>query len=177
MQKSVSKEHRDCIKSLKCYDCESYRNKLLKKRSGQTCSWIFNDRIYRQWIDKDNFPVLWISGGPGSGKSVLSSVISQQLERGRFITLENNYSVAYFFCDDKDDQLSSAHAMLANVLGQLLEQDPKLIENFEKESKDSNEWDKISWSPRMLERVFDRIVRNDKMSKIFLIIDALGIDS
>jgi hypothetical protein len=95
----------------------------------------------------------------------------------RFITLENNYSVAYFFCDDKDDQLSSAHAMLANVLGQLLRQDPKLIENFEKESDDSDEWEKISWSSRMLERVFDRIIQTTKWRKIFLIIDALGIAS
>jgi hypothetical protein len=148
MQKLVSKEHRDCIKSLKCYDCESYRNKLLKKRSGKTCSWIFNDPIYRQWIGKDNFPVLWISGGPGFGKSVLSSVISQQLESDQFITLENNYSVAYFFYDDKDDQLSSAHAMLANVLGQLLKQDPTLIDHFKKEPDDSDEWEKIIWSPR-----------------------------
>jgi hypothetical protein len=61
------------------------------------------------------------------GRVSLSSVISQQLESDRFITLENNYSVAYFFCDDKDDQLSSAHAMLANVLGQLLSRIQRLL--------------------------------------------------
>jgi hypothetical protein len=149
----------------------------LKKRSGQTCSWIFDDHNYKQWIGNDDSPVLWISGGPGFGKSVLSSVISERLESDRPITLKNNYSVVYFFCDDKDERLSNAHAILANVLGQLLKQDPDLIKVFHQESEYCTHREKTNWSPGMLERVFDRIVQNDNMRKIFLIIDALGIAS
>jgi hypothetical protein len=147
----------------------------LKKRFGQTCRWIFEDHYYRQWVDNDDFPVLWISGGPGFGKSVLSSVISERLECGRSIFSENNYSVAYFFCDDKDDRLGSAHAILANVLGQLLKQDPELIKYFTQESEYFSEREKTDWSPEMLKRMFDRILQNDSPRKIFLVIDALGI--
>jgi hypothetical protein len=69
----VSQEQLDCIHSLKCYDCESYHAQLLKNRSGQTCSWIFEHHNFRKWIDNDDSPVLWISGWPGFGKSVLEN--------------------------------------------------------------------------------------------------------
>jgi hypothetical protein len=176
-KQTVSKDQLQCIESLKCYDCQHYRKGLLKKRSGNTCSWIFEDHSYKQWIEDDDFPVLWISGGPGFGKSVLSSVISERLESDRSIIPENNYSVAYFFYDNKDDRLTSAHAMLANVLGQLLKQDSELMKDFTEESDYCNHREKTNWSPGMLERVFGRITQNDKMRKLFLVIDALGIIS
>jgi hypothetical protein len=131
----VSQEHKDCIQSLKSYDCEFYRKQLLKKRSGKTCSWIFGHHSYRKWIDTGDSAFLWISGGSGFWKSVLSSVVSDRLECDRPISLENNYLVAHFFFDDKDDRLKSVPAMLTNILGQRLKQDPGLFRHFTLESE------------------------------------------
>jgi hypothetical protein len=172
----VSQEHLDCIHSLKCYDCETYRQRLLKKRSGKTCSWIFEHHHYRKWIRNDDSSVIWISGAPGFGKSVLSSVVSDRLEWDRPITLENNYLVAYFFFDDKDEQLKGVPAMLGNVLGQLLTQDPDLLKHFfiQDTPRDKTNY---KWSPEILKRVFERIIQSDNGRKIFLVVDALGISS
>lgn len=46
------------------------------------------------------------------------------------IFADMDYSIAYFFCDDKDERLKITHAILANVLAQLLSQDPNSLFRF-----------------------------------------------
>jgi hypothetical protein len=43
---------------------------------------------------------------------------------------ESQLPVAYFFCDDKDERLRTAHAILVDLLDQLLEQLPGVLDHF-----------------------------------------------
>ncbi|KAF8542992.1 hypothetical protein BDD12DRAFT_305267 [Trichophaea hybrida] len=133
---TLTVDQKNCLQSLKASDCESYRDNLILKRHENTCTWILEDKRYRNWTANDN-PILWVHGVPGSGKSVLSSVLSKYLECycDTEIGFQRNYSVAYFFCDDKDERLNTAHAILANLLAQLLKQDPNVIVHFSIESE------------------------------------------
>ena len=164
------------MESLNPFDCETYRDNLLLKRHENTCTWFLADKRYRDCIEGDRNTVLWIHGGPGCGKSVLSSLLSKELCSDEKI-FGGSYSVAYFFCDDKDERLRTESAVLLNLLAQLLRQDPSVLRHFFAESDYAVHKERTSWSFGMLWRVFDRIVRDDKCRPMCVIIDALGMSS
>jgi hypothetical protein len=174
--KLVSKDQSDCLKSLNPFDCETDRDNLVLKRHQNTCSWFLADEHYRDCIENDSNSVLWIHGAPGCGKSVLSSVLSKELCCDESI-LRRNYSVAYFFCDDKNERLRTESAVLLNLLSQLLRQDQGVLAHFLAESEYAVHKDRTSWNFGMLWRVFDRIVRDDGARPMCVIIDALGMPS
>jgi len=162
---SLSKDQSDCLKSLNPFDCETYRDNLFLKRHQNTCTWIFADECFRDYIENDHNRVLWIHGGPGCGKSVLSSVLSKELLCCNENIFGGNYSVAYFFYDDKDERLRTESAVLLNLLAQLLKQDPGVLIHFSAESEYVVHKKRTSWNFGMLWRVFDRIVRDDNVER------------
>jgi DNA replication protein DnaC len=166
---------KECLESLKASDCESYRDNLLHKRQEHTCTWFLEDERYQSWIEEDCQSILLVSGGPGCGKSVLASVISKELSNNA--NIQNDYVLAYFFCDDKDERLRTAHAVLVNLLAQLLKQEPDILIHFVAELEYDLKRRKTAWTFAMLWRVFDRIVKDTNIKPPCLIVDALGTPS
>ncbi|KAF8543181.1 hypothetical protein BDD12DRAFT_874965 [Trichophaea hybrida] len=164
-----SQEYIDCRKSLKPSDYKSYRDDLLLRRHENTCTWILDYQSYRTWNEKDGRAILWISGGPGFGKSVLSSFLTQEITRGK----SNQLYMTYFFCDDKDERLRTAYAILVNLLTQLLEQVPDVIMHFLAEADYTTNKEKTAWNYGMLWRVFQRIMNDTHRGKVYIMIDAL----
>jgi Cdc6-like AAA superfamily ATPase len=158
---------------LKPSDYESYREELWLRRHENTCTWVLDDRRYKAWAEKDSPNILWISGGPGCGKSVLSSFLTKNVTRGK----SNQLFMVYFFCDDKDERVRTAHAILANLLAQLLIQVPDIMEHFLAESEFLTKKAKVSWSFSMLWRVFERIINDPHRGQVYILIDALGMYS
>jgi hypothetical protein len=171
----VAGEQLKCLKSLNQFDCETYRDDQLSKRHKTSCSWLFSDVIYRSWLENENCPIFWVYGGPGFGKTVLSSVLTKEILKETNISFGHGHSVAYFFFDDKDERLRTSHALLLNLLAQLLTQDPNALVHFTEEQDYKLKLEKTEWNPGMLWRVFIRILKDDKIRPIFLIIDALGM--
>jgi hypothetical protein len=171
----VTKEHNECLTSLKEFDYEFYRNKLLHKRHERTCTWIFLHRDYRCWLENDDRRILWIHGGPGFGKSVLSAVLSTEIISDRHTIFDQEFSVAYFFFDDKDDRLKKSEGLLTNVLAQLLRQDPNAHAHFSKEPVYNTHKENTGWTIGMLWRVFSCIVNDPNLKPMVLVIDALGM--
>jgi Cdc6-like AAA superfamily ATPase len=153
---------------LKSSDYEGRREELWLKRHGTSCEWLLHDERYKAWDEEDNQAVLWISGGPGCGKSVLSSFLCKDILPNK----ANRLPVAYFFCDDKDERLRTAEAILVDLLAQLLEQLPGIVEHFLPELKQK---EKTLWNYHMLWRVFDRVMSDANTGRVCLLIDALGI--
>ena len=56
----------------------------IKTTKGQrvtgTCEWIREDNTYRCWLNGD-VNLLWICGGPGKGKTMLSIFLTEELEQ------------------------------------------------------------------------------------------------
>ena len=151
------------------FDCETYRETILLKKHENTCAWLFDDPRYKAWNDGDS-PVLWIHAGPGSGKSVLSSVISKELTSD-----DRDAMTAYFFFDDKDDRIRTAQAALQNLLAQILKQDPSgVYEHFLEESEFAINGSSTAWSFGMLWRVLVRVINDETLRPLTLVIDALG---
>jgi Cdc6-like AAA superfamily ATPase len=169
----VASERPKCLESLNKFDCETYRDQL-SKRHETSCSWLFSDVVYRSWLENENCPIFCAYGGPGFGKTVLSSVFTKEILKETNISFGHDHSVAYFF-DDKDERLRTSHALLSNLLAQLLRQDPKALVHFIQEEDCQLNLEKTGWNSGMLWRVFIRNLKDDKIKPVFLIIDVLGM--
>jgi len=154
---------------LKPSDYETYRDELRLRRQEGTCTWLLNDNRYKEWNDVDGQAIIWIRGDPGCGKSVLSSFLTEEVIRG-----SNQLSLAYFFCDDKDERLRTADAILVNILAQLLKYIPDAIVHFSTEQGYAIYKEKTIWTFGMLWRVFERIINDANTGNVCIIIDALG---
>jgi hypothetical protein len=161
------------LNSLKPSDYEGYRDELWHKRHEGTCKWILDDRRYKTWAGIDGRAILWIHGNPGCGKSVILSFLTKEIIHG----IAGQLSIVYFFCDDKDERLRTADAILLNLLAQLLRCIPDVIVHFLTESGYATHKETTSWSFGMLWRVFERIVNDVHSGRLYILIDALGTPS
>ncbi|KAL1991972.1 hypothetical protein VTN49DRAFT_4004 [Thermomyces lanuginosus] len=113
----VSKEEKDLLQDL-ASDYEKWKDYNPRRVDG-TCDWFFTDDRFRKWKE-NNFGLLWVTAGPGCGKSVLSrALIDEQL-------LSSNVAastVCYFFFKDGDEQRMYAANAMSAILHQLFTQD------------------------------------------------------
>jgi hypothetical protein len=103
---------------------EIYRG-ILGKRVPGTGDWLHDERLFKAWLDHEN-PILWISGGPGAGKSYLSSNVIQLLTQlhPQRVQAASRVSVAYYFCKDYDPALRSFDKALRTLAFQICQNDP-----------------------------------------------------
>ncbi|KAI9461930.1 hypothetical protein BJY52DRAFT_1146951 [Lactarius psammicola] len=82
-----------------------------------TAAWCTKGITVADW--KTSGSLLWIHGKPGSGKSILSSVIIRDIKS---LSSAGSSLVAYFYFDFKDTKKQDSRALLSSVLVQLSDQ-------------------------------------------------------
>lgn len=109
-----------------------------------TCSWILQHPMYQAWSE-DNLKCLWIQGGPGYGKSVLSSFILENFRKEfnlrdgpvprspvseEFLMGASSKTiVAHFFCDDREEPQRTSVWILRSLLHQAFSQNRNLLKH------------------------------------------------
>src|SRR5690349_16712913 len=78
-----------------------YKSSLPSRVEG-TCQWILSNSQYRDWSLQNETCLLWISGYPGSGKTILSAYLLEYLSAGE-LSPGLRTTLCYFFCDEKID--------------------------------------------------------------------------
>jgi len=87
----------------------------LEKRLGDqlegTCEWVEDDEPISSWLglDNRNSSLLWICGGPGTGKTILSAHNIKQLQ--------DCHPTAYFFCRLREEHNDCRTAELDMAAG------------------------------------------------------------
>ncbi|EEP79334.1 predicted protein [Uncinocarpus reesii 1704] len=109
---------RDLLQAL-ASDYEDYKD-FNPSRVPGTCEWFFGDDRFCKWRDSNTSSLLWVSAGPGCGKSVLSRAL---IDEGRLPTNAAKSTVCYFFFKDGDERRMTAASALSAILHQLLTQD------------------------------------------------------
>lgn len=81
-------------------------NGLASRRVPGTGDWVHKEPLFQAWVQREK-PMLWISGGPGAGKSFLSANIIQYLTQLHPQGVEDpsRISIAYYFCKDYQNEL------------------------------------------------------------------------
>ncbi|KAI9450824.1 hypothetical protein BJY52DRAFT_1419405 [Lactarius psammicola] len=82
-----------------------------------TAAWCTKGNTLADW--KASGSLLWIHGKPGSGKTILSSVIIRDLKS---VSIARSAYLAYFYFDFKDTAKQDSRALLSSLLVQLSDQ-------------------------------------------------------
>ncbi|KAJ7576518.1 ankyrin repeat-containing domain protein [Mycena floridula] len=97
-------------------DFHSIQESTLSKRTEGTGIWLLRNPQFLDWMEGKT-KLLWCSGGPGVGKTILASVIIDHL--GSPATPDN--IVIYIYCQyDKTDE-QTPNKLLGSILKQLME--------------------------------------------------------
>ncbi|RMJ19779.1 hypothetical protein CDV36_000584 [Fusarium kuroshium] len=114
---------RRCKNDLFVSEPRSVRTELLNTKGSLTegtCQWILHNETYRSWLEAQDSGLLWISGGPGRGKTMLSIFLTQEWE-----SLPD--CVFYVFCGDK--ATSDEVTIMRSLLYQVLSQVPSMVDH------------------------------------------------
>ncbi|KAK3351860.1 hypothetical protein B0H65DRAFT_137399 [Neurospora tetraspora] len=150
-------------------DYEGYKNFNRPKVEG-TCEWFFDDDRFRKWRDSNTSSLLWVSAGPGCGKSVLSRAL---IDDHRLSTNVTTSTVCHFFFKDGDERRMHSTNALCAILHQLFTQNPAggLIGNALPRHKNYGE--KLTQNFSELWRTLLECVRSSDTGEVVCILDAL----
>jgi len=136
-----------------------------------TCEWIQSNTLYESWL-RSHSQLLWLSGGPGKGKTMLSVFLVEELERT--VNDSQNTLLLQYFCDNKDEKRNTAVTVIRGLIFQLLQYRPKLFDHIlpsykiQKESLFNNSSFETLW------RIFNTMLRDPVLGTVYCVLD--GID-
>ena len=100
---------------------DDHLDRLSEMRQSDTCNWILQDAQVQPWIeDVGGDPIVWMAGLPGGGKSVLCSLVIQNL------LSRVDQSCLYYFCSKNASGGDNSATVLRTFAIQLLLQNPSL---------------------------------------------------
>lgn len=124
-----------------------------------------------EWFSGDN-PLLWISGGPGKGKTMMSIYLTEVLEK--LIAKNPGEIVIYFFCDHQVAQRNSATSILRGLIWQLRTQFRPLLEHAYPYFNGAERSESSRDSPEALWIIFEKMYRDARNKNVYCVLD--GID-
>ncbi|KAI9455952.1 hypothetical protein BJY52DRAFT_1121552 [Lactarius psammicola] len=132
-----------------------------------TAVWCTEGIAFAEW--KASGSLLWIYGKPGSGKSILSSVIIRDIET---VTDAGLACMAYFYFDFKDKGKQDSRALLSSLLVQLSDRSDQFCDillGLYSAHQDGS----VQPTNDSLARCFKDMLTIARQMSIYLIVDAL----
>jgi hypothetical protein len=81
------------------------------RRAPGTCEWIRVQNEYKIWRYQHDCPPLWISGGPGRGKTMISLFLAEKLDDD-----DDDPLVGFFLCDHQDANRNTTTGVLRGLI-------------------------------------------------------------
>ncbi|KAI4937015.1 uncharacterized protein J4E92_001740 [Alternaria infectoria] len=171
------KPYRDCLHQLLSTlsgDPRDYKDDLITLNGRWlkgTCQWILHTKEFAEWNDSDPPRLLWITGGPGKGKTMLAHFLVEHCETTH-AHKPDRQMVIYFFCGAQDGR-NSGPSILRGLVYQMLMineatfrhiQDP-----FSNHGKSLFEDDRFE----ALWKVFNSMIRDSTLDSVTCIMDGL----
>jgi hypothetical protein len=158
---------------LRCPDTLAIKTRLKENKDKllhKSFDWILCDSQYIRWQNSDDICLLWIKGGAGKGKTMMSIGLIEELSQQS----RDTTAVTYFFCQSADYELNTVEAIIKGLILQLVKQQesvkPSLRDrwdiNHERFHEDVNTW-------RGLWNVFIEMLERCQCPRVYVVIDAL----
>jgi ankyrin repeat protein len=149
-----------------------YRESVISskgKRVEGTCEWILGHTNYHAWLN-GAISQLWISGGPGKGKTMMSIFLTEHLER-KIPTMENTHLVHYFF-SFQDENRNTGVTLLQSLIHQIVTKRPHLKTHLLPYIKPGNsQQPQLSLEP--LWAMFKNLIQDPELGTILCVLDGL----
>jgi ankyrin repeat protein len=147
-------------------------------RVAGTCEWITQNVGYRAWLNSnsgssnnDDTRLLWISGGPGKGKTMMSVFLTEELER-RTVSIDNA-ELAFFFCSAQDEKRNTAIAVLRGLVHQILNKRPQLVKHVSPYFETPERTQQTLSSLETLWLIFSKLIADPELETMFCVLDGL----
>ena len=115
----------DLLRTLSPPESDYKRDKNVNSaRVAGTCEWFFEDKRFLNWRNSKSSELLWVSAGPGCGKSVLARAL---IDERRVCTNVMASTVCYFFFKDGQQKRMDGASALCAILHQLFRNRSNLI--------------------------------------------------
>ncbi|SCO19465.1 uncharacterized protein FFNC_14328 [Fusarium fujikuroi] len=135
--------------------------------------WILESPEFITWRDESEAGgLLWISGDPGKGKTMLLSGLINELQPStRLQNPRNRNTISYFFCQATNSGLNNYTAILKGLIYLLVIQHPCLFSYID----DRYGYFEDHWNLNVsLECIFRRMINDPSLGEIYLLVDALN---
>ncbi|KAJ6018490.1 hypothetical protein N7522_001954 [Penicillium canescens] len=143
---------------------------LKGRRVDGTCEWLIQHPHYQEWLADANHPLLWISGGPGKGKTMLAIYITEVLQP--LVDAADNV-LLYYFCSNRDKNRSTSLTIMRGILHQWIGLNPHLAKDI-RNSFEGTETTKYTLSSFVsLWRVFLTLLQQSTSSQVVCVLDGL----
>ena len=149
-------------------------------RVPSTCEWIRNDVKYRAWLNggshgdsgsTNDIRLLWISGGPGKGKTMLSIFLTEELEK--HAAHQENTDLIFFFCSAQNEKHNTALAVLRGLLHQILTKRPQLSKHALRHFEPPERKQQTLSSLEALWIIFVEVITDVDFGTVFCVLDGL----
>lgn len=104
------------------------QNECVRQRQPGTGQWLLDSAEFRDWVKAEN-ETLFCPGIPGAGKTILTSIVVEELSK-RFDG-DGNIAIAYIYCNFKRQHEQSCENILASLLKHLAQRRPQLPQVIE----------------------------------------------
>ena len=96
---------------------QTMKEMLGKQRLRDSGRWLFKHEGFRTWIGAGGSSILWLRGGPGTGKSTLCSLLIDSLQNRE----KQSGNLIYFYFDNAYGGTDPAQSLLRSLVYQLKE--------------------------------------------------------
>ncbi|MCJ1264100.1 hypothetical protein MMC22_003971, partial [Lobaria immixta] len=170
---SMKDESEACLASLFLTDPRDDREQLIQTKGSRvvgTCEWIKSNKLFNSWLHSRS-QLLWLSGGPGKGKTMLSIFLAEELEQ----TARHSQDILLlqYFCDNKDEKRNTAITIIKGLIFQLLQSRQKLFDYILPSFKIQRESLFTGSSFQTLWRIFESMVRDPSLGTTYCVLDGL----
>jgi hypothetical protein len=144
-RKAGEPSRHQCLRDLRVTDPREDRARIEgeKDRLLQDCyAWVLEDASFQRWRTQDDARLLWISGDPGKGKTMMTMGLIAELSRhkssdaiARKDCRPSNSSkplVSFFFCQNTLPVLNNAISVLRGLVYMLVTQREDLLRHVQK---------------------------------------------
>jgi len=156
-----------CLNALVAIRPEDQRAALISAKGDRvegTCEWMKDDEAYQSLLHGDT-RLLWIQGGPGKGKTILSIYLTKHLEL--------MHKVVFFFCQADDEARRSATHVMRSLIWQLAEQNPACACHLPLYLYPPKDKQAVLDSRETLWSLFKKMADDLRSSVIFCLLDGL----
>ena len=152
-------------------DLEAIRRAKGEEVKG-TCDWLLDVDEYHAWEDGDKLQLLQLQGGPGIGKTMISSFLVDNLKAKE--RQDSTMTLAYYFFDNNDERRNTASVLLRGLLFQLLNKRFNLFTHAEKEyNMMKHRLSELFENLDTLWRIFRNMLKDRQAGKVYILVDAL----
>jgi hypothetical protein len=149
-------------------DYAPQQNDLINRRQAGTGNWLLMSTELQTWLKSYNIKTLFCPGIPGAGKSIFTSIVTDEL----MTRFRNNKGVgiAYIYCSFWQQEKQKSVYLLASLVKQLSQGQACLPDNVRSLYENHKE-KRTRPTPDELSQILQTVA--SIYSKVFIIVDAL----